>query len=279
MGPTPQSGERELALAYLTVSGASPLQVVDAAADAGFTAVTLRLSDGPGLPGPLITDAGLRARTAARLQARELTLLDVEVVRLRDDSPGPGDGLDAMLDAAAELRARHVLVVGQDPEPARTAASFATLADAAHARGLRAVLEFMAFSTVRTLAEACAIVEASGQPSAGILVDPLHLARSGGTPADVAALAAEHPGRFPYAQLCDGTEAGPGATRRALFDEAVTDRRLPGDGALPLCELLGALPAGVPLSVEAPTRALSRHGPDERARRALLAARGLLRLS
>ncbi len=41
-------------------------------------------------------------------------------------------------------------------------------------------------------------------------------------------------------------------------------RLLPGDGELPLCEILAAMPKGIPVSVEAPVLSLRRdHGPLE----------------
>ena len=49
-----------------------------------------------------------------------------------------------------------------------------------------------------------------------VLVDPLHLRRSGGTPEDVAACVAAHPDRFTYAQLCDAPLQPHGDGRHAL---------------------------------------------------------------
>ena len=92
----------------------------------------------------------------------------------------------------------------------------------------------------------------------------------------MAELAGAHPERFPYAQLCDASAAAPGTARRALFDEAVEARLLPGDGELPLAALVAALPAGATLSVETPTRALAAAAPAERARQAMAATRALL---
>ena len=56
--------------------------------------------------------------------------------------------------------------------------------------GLTAVLEFMPWTAVRDLQAAREIVEAAGRPNGGILVDALHLDRSGSTLDQVAALPA-----------------------------------------------------------------------------------------
>jgi sugar phosphate isomerase/epimerase len=242
---------REIALAHLTVLDATPAELVEIAAAAGFDAVTLRPGDAP--VGPEVRDRGVR-------------VLDVEYVRLRAETDVAA--ARPLFEIGAELGARHVLAVGEEPDENRMVACFAALCAEAEPYGLVPVLEFMPFTAVRTVAQADRIVAAAG--AGGVLVDPLHLRRSGGSPDEVAALAAAHPERYPYAQLCDAPLARP---RGSLLVEAVRARRLPGAGELPLAEVLAALPPGVPLSVEVP-------GPGpaglERAREALAATRALL---
>jgi hypothetical protein len=73
---------------------------------------------------------------------------------------------------------------------------FAAVYEAAGERGLQACLEFMIFSSVKTIAGAERVLNRAGHPAGAVLVDALHLQRSGGTPADVSAVAPE---RLPYA--------------------------------------------------------------------------------
>ena len=61
----------------------------------------------------------------------------------------------------------------------------------------------------------------------------------------------------------------------ALIREARTGRLLPGEGVLPLGELVAALPAGLPLAIEAPCRATADLPALERARRAYRALSAL----
>jgi hypothetical protein len=69
----------------------------------------------------------------------------------------------------------------------------------------------------------------------------------------------------------------PGPTdATALIREARTGRLLPGQGVLPLRELVAALPAGVPLAIEAPCRASADLPAVERAKRAYQALSTLL---
>src|SRR5436853_388762 len=80
-----------------------------------------------------------------------------------------------------------------------------------------------------------------------------------------------------FCELWDASSdmPGPGDTP-ALIREARTGRLLPGEGALPLRDLVAALPATAPLAVEAPCRALADLSPVERAKRAYQALSALL---
>jgi sugar phosphate isomerase/epimerase len=94
----------------------------------------------------------------------------------------------------------------------------------------------------------------------------LHFSRSGGLPAHVAGI---DPALLRYAQICDAGADMPGPTDTpALIREARTGRLLPGEGVLPLKELVAVLPAQVPLAIEAPCRATAELPALERARRA-----------
>jgi sugar phosphate isomerase/epimerase len=264
---------REIALAALAMLDTPPPEVVDVAAAAGFDAITLRLADGSDDENPLVGDTPVRRETLARLRHHGLGVLDVEVIRLNGDTDVAG--LRPVFESAAALGALNVLVIGNEPDEDRLVERFRELCEEAAPLGLGVALEFMVFTSCRTLEDASRIVERAEHPAAVVLVDPLHLRRSGGSPADVARLVAEHPERFPYAQLCDAPLAAPGDSRRDLYREAVDHRLNAGDGELPLAALVAALPAGVPLSVETPVHALKDRPAAERARRAMEATRRL----
>src|SRR5439155_338989 len=60
------------------------------------------------------------------------------------------------------------------------------------------------------------------------------------------------PRLFPYAQITDGV-LGPGEPDLSKLGRmSPNERRMPGDGTLPLRQILDALPASLPLSVEVP---------------------------
>ena len=211
-----------------------------AAADAGFDAVGIRVWPAADEPAyPVLGDTPMMRETIARLADTGTRVLDVEVLRLRPDSR-PDDAL-RILDAGERLQAEAVLVICNDPEEDRLVDRFAAACEAAGERGLRACLEFMIFSSVKTIADAERVLDRAGHPAGAILVDALHLQRSGGTPADVSAVAPE---RLPYAQLCDGPFQPILPDSAVALTEARTGRLFPADGELPLPELVGALPAG-----------------------------------
>ncbi|HEY2607186.1 sugar phosphate isomerase/epimerase family protein [Paraburkholderia sp. RL18-085-BIA-A] len=242
----------KLAVAHLTALELAPQDWVRHAARAGFGAVGLRLN--PTAAGAIAypsrtgSDAHLALR---RLLADEgMTVHDVEFIPVRPDidvaSYAP------MFDAAADLGAQCVTVSGDDPDAARLAANLAALCELAAQYGLRVDLEFMRWRHVGTLKQARATVERAGSANLAILVDALHLARSGGSPDDLRALP---DGMLRAVQLCDASQDEPVGDDATIL-EARTGRLPPGSGVLPLTGLLAALPAGTTLGVEMPLPSL-----------------------
>jgi sugar phosphate isomerase/epimerase len=228
-----------LSISHLTALHATPPELVSAAAGAGFDAVGIRMWPAADEPAyPMLGDTPMMRETLARLADTGLRVLDVEVLRLRPDTGH--DDAQRILDAGERLGARGVLVICNDPEETRLVERFRAVCEAAAERGMRACLEFMIFSSVRTLADAVRVIDRTAHPAAAILVDALHVQRSGATPADIAALP---PAWLPYAQLCDGSFEPIRPPAEIALSEARTGRLLPGDGELPLRQLIDALPA------------------------------------
>jgi sugar phosphate isomerase/epimerase len=259
-----------ISLAQLTLDPVSSAGFIDAAAVAGFRSIGMRLVAPPGAD---VTALSFTAQDVARLRQR---MHDAAIVPhlatglwVRSDTD-PHDYASA-LDLASSLGVETMLVVVNDKDTKRALDRFVILSELAAARDLRLALEFMAYTGLTTLAAAAHFLECAAVPNAGLIIDALHLARSGGTPADVARL---NPSTVALVQLCDAPAVAPGF--EALRDEARNRRELPGEGELPLDALLDALPAGVWLDIEAPTAA--RGSAEEKARRAALATARLLDL-
>lgn len=267
-GPT----RPRLSLSPLTILDTPPPDQVGAAAVAGFDAVGIRVAPAADeRVWPMLGDTPVLRETLARTADTGVRVLDVELVVLRPDLDR--DGARAVLDAGHRLGARFVLTLGYDPDEARLTDHFAWLCAQAAERGLRPGLEFMKYSPVQTLAAAVRIVRGAGHPAGAVLVDALHLRRSGGSPADLLDVPAE---LLPYGQLCDGPLDPVWPTDDQARAESRTGRLLPGHGEFPLAALVRALPAGGMLSVEAPVAALAGLDAVQRARRARAAAERVL---
>jgi sugar phosphate isomerase/epimerase len=264
---------RELSLAHLSVLDATPPELVTVAAQAGFRKIGIRLSAAPSVgvpPYDMLGDTPVLRETLARLDATGVSVLDVEFLRFEPEIP---QGIpEGFLEAGARLGAQYVLVMSAEPIEARTVERFCELCERARQYGLHVCLEFAVYTGVRTLADAARLVKQSGCANASVLVDALHFSRSGGLPSDIASIDAS---LFKYAQICDAAAVIP-SEPGDLIREARSGRLLPGEGALPLRDLVAALPAAIPLAVEAPVRATAGLPALQRAQRAYRSMRALL---
>lgn len=240
-----------ISLASGVVPEFGPVETVQAAAFAGFDAVGLWVE-------PAQWTAATTRAVRAALADCGLPLLDVEVIWLK-----PGSAMDEhrkVIDVGAELGARNVLCVSSDPDQGANAARLAELCRHAEGSGMRVALEFGIFTEVRNLDAALSVLEAVAHPLKALLVDPIHVDRSGSS---IAAIAALDPALLPYAQFCDARAKRPDpADFDAVIVDAIDLREQCGAGALPLAELYRALPAGLPLSIELRSRALREAFPE-----------------
>ena len=236
---------KALGVAHLTALHLAPADLVTQAAGAGFSSVGLRLhpATAGGLYYPL--DVAARQVLKAVLDDQGMRVGDIEFVELTPDVDI--EALASLLETGADLGATSLTVSGDDSELSRLTDHYAALCQLAAGFGLRVDLEFMRWRAVATLQQARLIVEGAGQANGGILLDALHLFRSGG---EVAMLADIDPYWLRSVQLCDAPLQAPPETQ--IITEAREGRLPPGQGQLPLAELLAALPGAVAVSVEMP---------------------------
>ncbi|MEU5672559.1 TIM barrel protein [Micromonospora sp. NPDC047762] len=270
--PRPEQ-RHDYSLAHLTALSLSPPELVEAAADAGYRFVGLRLNRvTPQEPHyPLATDPGLMRSTKVRLAATGIEVLDIELARFSPDK-NPRDYL-RFLEAGAELGARHVITQLPDPDRARKIHRFAELCELARPFGLTIDLEFPSWTETPDLREATRVLRAADQPNAGILVDLLHFARSGSSIADLRQLPAHW---FHFVHVCDAP-AGVPPTTDGLIHTARFERLSPGEGGIDVHGILDALPPGLPYALEIPRATLvAQVGAKEHARQAVSATRDYL---
>lgn len=232
-----------------------PLEIIEAAAVGGFDAVGLWVE-------PENWSANLTQDCRSALADTGLELLDVEVIWLKPDS----DMADhkRCIDIGADLGAKNVLCVASDPDMAANAARLAELCMHAEGSGMRVALEFGIFTAVKNLRMAMSVLDEVAHPLRALLIDPIHVDRSGSQIVEVAAVPEA---LLPYAQFCDAPSKRPNPD---YFEEIITDaidlRMQCGEGGLPLKDLLGALPSDITLSIELRSKLLRESFPDPNTR-------------
>jgi sugar phosphate isomerase/epimerase len=178
----------------------------------------------------------------------------------------------ADFDIFQELGAERINTVSMDPDLERSLDQFGVLAEMAAAHGMKSSIELCPTLTINDLPSAVAAVRHVGRKDFQLLLDTMHLGRSGATAAQIAAL---DPAMIGYVQLCDAPLK---PTNPNYMDEATFDRMIPGEGEMPLREYLSALPSGLVVSLEVPSRTLTKAGISvrERLERCVKAAKALL---
>jgi sugar phosphate isomerase/epimerase len=237
-----------LGLAHFTVIEVPPLDLVGLAARIGYAAIGVRLHPAfPGAPTYKLPAGSAASREMRRrLGGEGVRVHDIEFVTIGGDFVPAS--LSGMLKAAGALGARRLSACGDDPDRSRLVANFAALCDLAAPFGIGVDLECMAWRIVSSLPLAVRVAETAERPNGGVLVDALHLSRTGGAPEDVRGVS---PRLIRSAQLCDARAERP-VGDEAIIRGARSERLAPGTGHLPLGALLAALPAHAALSVEVP---------------------------
>ncbi|MFO0688577.1 MAG: sugar phosphate isomerase/epimerase [Myxococcota bacterium] len=267
---------------------------VEAAAAAGFSAITLWGPDHARARREGLTDAAMRRLLDdAGLGVGELDSVWTWAPGTEDvvvpDAENP-DGYFSVGEAeifriADVVGARSVTASPWAPKSAphtqrpardraleRVAEGFAGLCDRAARHGLLVQLEFLPWTIVPDLATAAEIVRLADRRNGGIVIDAWHLFRTARDPEIVRSVPGD---RIIALQLADA----PAAAEDDLATATLHARQLPGDGELPLealLRVLDELDAPAPIGVEVFSDALHRLGAREAARRAAESTRALL---
>ncbi|MGH3315361.1 MAG: sugar phosphate isomerase/epimerase family protein [Nocardioidaceae bacterium] len=260
---------RDVGLAPLTVGRPDPLTMVDAAQAGGFGSLGMTLWAPDEDCAPVCRDRRLREEVRRRVEDTGLPVSDVGVVVLR---PRVDMAIvERVLVTARALGARQIIVMNADDDRHRAVATLRAVADLAGSYEQRVGVEFMPYSSTRTVADGLRLAEDTEADNVGLVLDVLHLFRSGGTAADLREplLRALH-----LVQICDAERVSPAPDQ--LRAEALGGRLHPGEGELPLDRVLALLPDDVPVTLEAPTAGDAAHSPLQRGARAGAAMRRFL---
>jgi sugar phosphate isomerase/epimerase len=142
-----------------------------------------------------------------------------------------------LLEAAAELGAHHVKVVGDfggEHPPSQMVDSFGELCDAAAKAGTRIAIELTPLTNLVTPEAGIELVRASGASNAGLLLDVWHMGRAGIPYEALAGIPKE---------LIIGVELDDAdlAVRGTLLHDTMTHRRLCGEGELQPARFIAAV--------------------------------------
>lgn len=264
-----------LALDHLTVVDTTPSQLVEAAAAADCRAICTFLEPMSVLPDMPLFEMNTGSTEFHKTKALMADLgigLDIAypfTLAGRTDV----SAFRPALECAAGLDAWGVNILNYDREPARQAEKFAVFCELAAEFDLNVVVEFFPQSQVKTLEQALDLVTQINKPGrVGVNVDLLHLVRSGGSIAALAAAPAEF---ILYGQYCDAPDTCEPDKRDF---EASAQRMIPGEGALDVAAFSRALPPACLTSVELPQHDALVSGMPiiDRARRAVTGVSRLL---
>ena len=180
-----------LGIEPISVFGMPPVPYIELAADLGLRYIAIMLTAMPNSygypPFSLRDDRELRRQTLAALHDREVSIALGEGMVVREDT----DMRDLATDIAVmgELGAHRVNTMSFDPDRNRTIDRFGAVAELAAAAGMETTFEFGPTKPVgRTLPEGVEIIRAVGRQDFRLLIDTMHLVRSGSGAEDVAAL-------------------------------------------------------------------------------------------
>jgi sugar phosphate isomerase/epimerase len=275
---------RETVLWTATVLNAPLPDKLDAAAAAGFDAVSLRFDDIARARADGWSDAAIRGAVAARglrVFAAESLIGWLPGSRGRTaalaSTPMHLDTAAALATAAsfgATSLSALDLVAGVI-EVERAAAAFAEICDQAADLGLDVNLEFIPWSAIPDLSTAWSIVKLAGRPNGGLLLDSWHFARSNSSLEVLSRI----PGRLVKAvQLNDAPRQPVGDLRSESHD----GRLLPGQGDIDLGAIVHTLHqigAAASVGVEVASAALRTRDPALVATEAMTALRAVLELA
>jgi sugar phosphate isomerase/epimerase len=260
----------DISLANLTVGRTPPVELIHAAAGAGFGKVGLLLMTATAQPlqHEVIGRPDVIREIKAASKDTGVGVFDVEAFVLSPQTDM--ERFRPALELGAELGATHISSIGTEFAGNATFLSreqrtdlFGRLCDEAAQFGLTVGVEFMMYRDIQTWRDALQMIEATGRANAGLILDVLHFFRAGAATSDLLQIPV---GRIAYAQLSDCLAAP--LPPEKLAAEARGSRLHLGEGAIPLQQILDLLPAGLQLVIETPVATEAGFSTLERAKSA-----------
>lgn len=247
-------------IAHLTL-GTTPGKIIAAAAKAGFDGAGIRIC------GRFVGDDSFQDIIGDRAEISRLHAmtrdLGVVISNISAFQFYPGltrDHLKTVVETAARLGADTLVVNCFMKDRGEALSLFAAYDEMARDAGMRIALEFLPYSAVRNLAGARTFIRDSGASVSRLLIDALHLERSGGDVHDIASL---DNSEIAFWQICDARKrSGKTVQDDQLMQEARTARLPLGQGDLPLGAMFSVLPSDLEIEYEVADASI-RHLPED----------------
>lgn len=239
---------RAIGLHQSTAMDIQPPELIRAAAAAGYGHVSL-FTNNPSVPIEGKADMFVFPQVREETKDEVLGLLadsGLDVVNAEFFLMKPDIALESYIPGLAlgrELGARNVMTHIFETDEALAVDMLGRFCELAARHELTVAIEFCQMTPgCKTIHQAAWFAQQVAAPNIGYGICPMHLVRSGGTAADVAARPVL------YSQVNDGK----GLHTSSAYFEEVHDRELPGDGDFPLHDILAAIPADAPIEVKIP---------------------------
>lgn len=252
-----------LTLVHLTAIDANPLVLLKAAAISGFDSIAPRLVS-PGYEDritPVIGNEPLIRDLIAHSND-----LDIDIPYVDGLWIGPNTivaDYESAFETAARIGAKRFLIVGVDHEESRFVDNFSAACELASRFGISLAIEFIPYSSIKDLRTARNIIRRAMAPNSGLVVDTLHLYRSGGTLEDLIDVEKDLISIF---QVSDAPLRPDDDGVEGLRNEARKSRLYLGHGSLPLAEMIRFLPEDFSIGVEVPHASHSHLSVEDRVR-------------
>lgn len=269
--------DNRIGIEFISTFNMHPVEMVELAAELSCRHISLALAP---MPTKLIDypqwslrdDKSLRRDLLQALQDHDVDISTGECYMIR---PGADfrDSARTDLEVMRGLNIKRVNIVSLDPDWSRSIDQCGVLVEMADALGMETTLEFgPLLGAFTNLQSALCGLAAINKPNFRLVVDAMHFFRSGGSVADLTKL---DPDRIGLVQLCDVPVV---SKFEHYMYEAQYERLPPGQGELPLQELLQAVPRDVVVGLELPMLALAKSGVGacERLQDAVAVTRKLL---
>ncbi len=259
----------QFSLAYLTIPGIEPVEQIKVAKATGYDFVSLRTIPMGLCSEPQVClekDNQLYQKIRQALKDYDIGLLDIELVRVREDLPTDYRGA---FEKGAELGATQILSSVWTKDFSYAIDCYGKICEQAAQYGMTVNLEFPIVSSLTTLKDTIAIQDQVNAANLKILMDMIYVHWDGVTPEDIEKI---NPERFGLIHLCDC----PKNPEQSKIVEVVREgRAYCGEGEVNLKGLLKALPEN-PCSIELPnTNQILNLGVQGHAARCLQTAKAL----